>query len=122
MLIGQIPGMNSNGVYSITRPRCFGKSLNLSMLDAFFNIKYKGNTWFDGLEISKHPEYDSYKNAFPVISFSLNLGNPCDFVSRFNSMLTGVFDEFVHLRESPELDEYAKKSFEKYRSGEEICC
>ncbi len=121
MPIGQILSMNDLGVYSITRPRRFGKSLNLSMLDAFFNLEYKGNTWFDGLEISKHPEYDRYRNAFPVISFSLNLGNPRDFddfVNRFNSMLTGVFDEFVYLRESPELDEYTKESFEKYRSGE----
>ena len=41
-------------VFLFTRPRRFGKSLNLSMLDAFFNLKYKGNTWFDGLKISEH--------------------------------------------------------------------
>ena len=120
MLIGQILSLNSNGVYSITRPRCFGKSLNLSMLDAFFNIEYKGNTWFDGLEISKHPEYDRYRNAFPVISFSLNLGSPLsfeDFIEKFNSMLKDVFGKFTYLRESPKLDEYTKESFEVYRSG-----
>ncbi len=63
MPIGQILSMNDLGAYSITRPRRFGKSLNLSMLDAFFNIKYKGNTWFDGLEISKHHEFDSYTHG-----------------------------------------------------------
>ena len=42
-------------VYNFTRPRRFGKSLNLSMLDAFFNLKYpKDNKWFDGLKVSKH--------------------------------------------------------------------
>ena len=120
MLIGQILSQNSNGVYSITRPRRFGKSLNLSMLDAFFNIKYKGNTWFDGLEISKHPEYDRYKNAFPVISISLKLGNPRDFeyfIGRFNSMLKDVFKKFTYLRDSPKMDEEIKEDFNRYYSG-----
>ena len=117
MLIGQILSLNSNGVYSITRPRRFGKSLNLSMLDAFFNIKYKGNAWFDGLEISKHPEYDRYRNAFPVISFSLNLGSPLsfeDFIERFDSMLKDVFGKFTYLRESPKMDKETKEDFNRY--------
>ena len=43
--------------YLFLRPRRFGKSLNLSMLDAFFNIKYpKDNKWFDGLKISECEE------------------------------------------------------------------
>ena len=79
MLIGQILDQNDCGVFRYTRPRRFGKSLNLSMLDAFFNIKYKGNDWFDGLEISKHHEYDVYKNAFPVISIDLKSCSVKDF-------------------------------------------
>ena len=39
-------------VYLFTRPRRFGKSLNLSMLDAYFNERYAGNPWFDDLGIS----------------------------------------------------------------------
>ena len=38
-------------VYLFTRPRRFGKTLNLSMIDCFFNLKYEGNTWFDGLKV-----------------------------------------------------------------------
>ncbi|MCQ2071473.1 MAG: AAA family ATPase, partial [archaeon] len=57
MLIADILGNNPKGAYLFTRPRRFGKSLNLSMLDAFFNIRYKDrNTWFEGLEISEHHE------------------------------------------------------------------
>ncbi len=121
MLIGQILNLCPNGVFSITRPRRFGKSLNLSMLDAFFNIKYKGNTWFDGLEISKHPEYDRYKNAFPVISISLkfdDIKNYEDFIEMFNSKLFEVFDNFTYLRNSPNLNEDNIKMFDKYYSGE----
>ena len=71
LLIKDILDSDYNGVYLFTRPRRFGKTTNLSMLDAFFNIEYKGNTWFDGLDISEYPEYESYKNAFPVIRIDL---------------------------------------------------
>lgn len=71
MFIGRILDSNDCGVYLYARPRRFGKSLNLSMIDAFFNIKYKGNTWFDDLEISKHHEYDEYKNAFPLLHMDM---------------------------------------------------
>ncbi len=121
MLIGQILSQNDLGVYLYTRPRRFGKSLNLSMLDAFFNIKYKGNTWFDGLEISKHPEYDRYKNAFPVIHISLKFDdvvNFKDFINMFNSRLNDVFGEFKYLKESPEMDEGTRKLFDRYYTGE----
>lgn len=72
-LIKDILESNSFGVFLFTRPRRFGKTTNLSMLDAFFNIEYKGNTWFDGLEISNHPKFDVHRNRYPVIR--LNLGH-----------------------------------------------
>ena len=57
-------------VYQFTRPRRFGKSLNLSMLDAFFNLKYpKDNKWFDGLKVSECEECQKHRNAYPVINF-----------------------------------------------------
>lgn len=71
MLIADVLNAGDSNVYLFTRPRRFGKSTNLSMLDAFFNIVYRGNTWFDGLQISNHPEFDDYKNAFPVIYLNL---------------------------------------------------
>ncbi len=104
MLIGQILDQNTEeGVYLYTRPRRFGKSLNLSMLDAFFNIKYKGNTWFDGLEISKHPKYDCYKNAFPVIhiDFKNAVSYTMDgFLRRFNNLVLEAYKEHLYLLES----------------------
>ena len=67
LLIKDILSNKLSGSYLFIRPRRFGKSMNLSMLDAFFNIKYKGNNWFDELEISEHREYERYKNSYPVI-------------------------------------------------------
>lgn len=67
LLIKEILSNKLSGSYLFIRPRRFGKSMNLSMLDAFFNIKYKGNNWFDELEISEYREYERYKNSYPVI-------------------------------------------------------
>ena len=64
--------LNEHGLVNLfTRPRRFGKSLNMSMLKYFFEI---GNDQaiFEGLEISKDKELcDQYKGKFPVISVSL---------------------------------------------------
>lgn len=75
LLIKDILDQDDCGIYLFTRPRRFGKTTNITMLDAFFNVEYKGNTWFDGLEISKTHDYDGYKNAFPVIN--LDMKNLC---------------------------------------------
>ena len=83
MLIADILGDRSRNVYIYVRPRRFGKSTNLSMLDAFFNLKYEGNDCFDGLEISKHHEFDGHRNTHPVIRMNLK------------DILTDTFDNFV---------------------------
>lgn len=71
LLIKDLLDFDDRGVYLYTRPRRFGKTTNITMLDAFFNLQYKGNTWFDGLAISECSQYVSYKNRFPVISLNL---------------------------------------------------
>ncbi|MDO5861506.1 MAG: AAA family ATPase [Thermoplasmata archaeon] len=85
LLIKDILDMDDRGVYLFARPRRFGKTTNISMLDAFFNIEYKGNNWFDGLEISNHHEYDPYRNAFPVIHLD------------FQNTTATTFDMFLNM-------------------------
>ena len=58
-------------VHQFVRPRRFGKSTNLSMLDYYFDMRYAGNDWFDGLAISDLRPDDPEKNAYQVISLSL---------------------------------------------------
>ena len=91
LLIKDILDTNRCGVYLFTRPRRFGKTLNLSMLDAFFNIRYRGNAWFDGLEISKHPEYECYRNAFPVIRLDLKEAKSNDYEGFMDGIRSAVF-------------------------------
>ena len=107
LLIKDILEGGRRGVYLFTRPRRFGKTTNLSMLDAFFNIQYKGNTWFDGLEISKHPEFERYKNAFPVIHLDLNDTKAPDYNSFIDMMRTAVrnaYEAHAYLLKEPDVD------------------
>ncbi len=71
LLIKDMLDTNDRGIFLYTRPRRFGKTTNISMLDAFFNRQYEGNAWFDGLAISDYPEYSRYKNKHPVIYLNL---------------------------------------------------
>ena len=74
-LIDYILSNRGIAVFLFTRPRRFGKTLNISMMDAYLNRRYAGNTWFDGLRISELRPDDPEKNANPVIPLSfMNLG------------------------------------------------
>ncbi len=106
LLIADILGSNDCGIFLYTRPRGFGKTLNLSMLDAFFNEDYEDNTWFDGLAISEHPEFKEFKNGFPVVHLNLKSTASPDF-DGFQSALAGVvldaFRKHPEVMDSPEL-------------------
>lgn len=62
----------SDDVMLYTRPRRFGKTLNMSMLYYFFSNKEKGNAYlFDGLKVSKNKEILKCQNQYPVIFLTL---------------------------------------------------
>ena len=119
LLIKDIFDEDIGGIYLFTRPRRFGKTLNLSMIDAYFNINYRGNTWFDGLAISEHPELDGYKNSFPVIHMDLRNAKTGsnqtyeDFIEKIGVTLYGIFDRFRYLLDSDKTDDDKKALFEK---------
>lgn len=81
---------NDRGKYLYIRPRRFGKSTNISMLDAFFNIEYRGNTWFRGLAVSEREDLLRYKNAFPVVYLNLKDVVGVDGFDAFRSALVSV--------------------------------
>ena len=55
----------------ITRPRRFGKTLNMSMLDYFFSVNHAGRgDLFEGLEIWEDKKYRELQGTYPVISLS----------------------------------------------------
>ena len=59
-----------DSVTLITRPRRFGKTLNMSMLDYFFSNRYAGRSdLFEGLDIWKEEKFQQLQGSYPVIFF-----------------------------------------------------
>ena len=111
---------NRSKVYLFTRPRRFGKSLNLSMLDAFFNLRYKVNNWFDGLKISDFPEFEQYRNAYPVISLSMNELDHLDyneFISEFKYRIRDLYKGYRYLETSEKVDPADREDYQEIVSG-----
>ena len=81
----------------ITRPRCFGKTLNMSMLECFFSLKYKDRSdLFEGLNIWKEEKYRELQGTYPVIFLSfadVKQGNYKDAVKKLKSILAKLYDE-----------------------------
>ncbi len=101
-------------VFIFTRPRRFGKSLNLSMLDAFFNLEYKGNHWFDGLKINAHPESDRFRNNYPVVSFGMKFPDVEDydlFLAKVRGVLSRLFVNYSYLKDSDKVPENLRELF-----------
>lgn len=62
---------NKDAVTLITRPRRFGKTLNLSMMESFFSVEYEKRTnLFEGLQIWKDEKYQRIQGTYPVIFLS----------------------------------------------------
>ena len=62
---------SGDSVTLITRPRRFGKTLNMSMLDYFFSVNHAGRgDLFEGLEIWEEQKYRELQGTYPVISLS----------------------------------------------------
>ena len=86
-----------------TRPRRFGKTLNMSMLKYFFDVKNKeeNKKLFEGLNISKS-EYFEKQGEFPVISISFKNYNKNDWESGFKSIkstISDIYAKFEYLME-----------------------
>lgn len=107
---------NWGEVNVFTRPRRFGKSLNISMLKSFFEI---GNdpTLFKGLKIAEERELcEKYMGKFPVISISLKSVDGLNFQTALAALKTVIGNEakgFRFLLESPFLDEKDRISYER---------
>ncbi len=99
-----------------TRPRRFGKTLNMSMLKHFFEIG-SDSTLFHGLEISKEKEIcEQYMGKFPVISISLKNAESDTFEGAKAKIRFSICDEatrFLFLAQSDRLSEIDHKQYEK---------
>ena len=97
-----------------TRPRRFGKTLNISMLKYFFDVKNKDENrkLFEGLNISKS-EYFEKQGEFPVISISFKDYNKNDWESGFKSIKSTISDIYAKFEDLMEhLNKRELKKFE----------
>ncbi|MCR5726483.1 MAG: ATP-binding protein [Lachnospiraceae bacterium] len=70
-LIYELVEKTDNEVTLFTRPRRFGKTLMMSMMEYFFNIRKNSKPLFEGLEITKHKTFcKEYMNQYPVLFVS----------------------------------------------------
>ena len=93
----------------ITRPRRFGKTLNMSMLNCFFSNKYANRgDLFKGLSIWKEEKYQRIQGCFPVIFLSfadVKQTNYQDAVSKIKRIISTTFQQYKELFDSPKLTE-----------------
>ena len=105
------------------RPRRFGKSLNMSMINYYFNNSYDSKYLFDGLNISKcEDKYLMEMNKYPVISLSLKdckKGTYLEFISSFKIIISDLYNNYKYLLESSLIDEVEKDYFRRCLKREE---
>ncbi len=104
----------------ITRPRRFGKTLNMFMLKEFFDITKESNDIFSGLEISKDKEFcNNWMNKYPVIHISMNkLKSETfeGFLNRFNELALRQIEEHNYLLTSPNVLDSTKQTLEAIKN------
>ena len=107
--------INRAPVTLFTRPRRFGKTLNMSMIKYFFDVKNKeeNKKLFENLKIS-NSEYMSEQGKYPVIFISLkdlngNSWKEC--LKRLKLFIFDLYVEFEYIREK--MNEWDKRKFEK---------
>ena len=99
----------------ITRPRRFGKTLNISMVEQFFSIQYANRgDLFEGLSIWKEEKYRKLQGTYPVISISFANVKEKSYAKtkeRINQLISQIYANFDFLLDSPALTEHDKKYF-----------
>ncbi len=84
---------NNNEVTLFTRPRRFGKTLNMSMLESFFNIEKDSRGIFEGLNITAHEAFcDEWMNKYPVLFISFKDVEDLNFKGAYAMLETEIAD------------------------------
>lgn len=100
-LIIEIVSRPATEVFLFARPRRFGKSMNMSMLDAFFAMDIDGRGLFEGLKVMSDERCLELMNSHPVISLSLTGLDTCDyngFISDLKEIVSEACDRHSYLR------------------------
>lgn len=111
---------SGDDVTLIARPRRFGKTLNMSMLEQFFSVSYKNRgDLFEGLSIWKEKEYRELQGTYPVISLSFANVKEQNFESaryRIGRIIEDVYNKNIFLLQGDLLSEKEKEFYQSVRA------
>ncbi len=109
-----------DSVTLITRPRRFGKTLNMSMTEQFFSMDYAGRgDLFEGLFIWRKEKYRKLQGTYPVISLSFANVKEVNYVNtreRICQLLTNLYVKHSYLKESKVLTDTDRAFFDRILS------
>ncbi|MCD7744323.1 MAG: ATP-binding protein [Lachnospiraceae bacterium] len=119
---------NADQVTLITRPRRFGKTLTLNMVETFFSIRYQNRMdLFDGLFIAGEERFRAMQGTVPVINLSLANVKQGSYESMCRAMriqFARLFERHSYLLNSDKLSEYEKEKYKKIlaeKASDESC-
>lgn len=119
-LIAELLRNEATKVTLITRPRRFGKTLAMSMLADFFDIRRESRGYFSGLEIEQHKELcKDWMNQYPVLFLSLKDVDGTNFNNAFELLkfvLAQCCENHDYLLESNKISEQHKNLFNSVRN------
>lgn len=105
----------------ITRPRRFGKTLGMSMLENFFDIRKDSRKLFEGLEIAENQTLcDEWMNQYPTIFVSFRQVDGLDFTGAFDMLtmvIADLYNRHLYLLEGEHVTEFQKKAFTHLAHG-----
>ncbi|MCI9180222.1 MAG: AAA family ATPase, partial [Lachnospiraceae bacterium] len=106
---------SGDSVTLIARPRRFGKTLAMSMMEQFFSVKFAGRRdLFEGLSIWKDEKFRKLQGTYPVISLSfanVKEKNYPSAVQRLFQILTDLYNKHIFLLEGDLLTEEEKQYY-----------
>ena len=108
---------SGDDVTLITRPRRFGKTLNMSMVEQFFSVDYsEREDLFENLYIWSEEKYRNLQGTYPVISLSfanVKESNYSDTRKKICQMIVDLYTNHSFLRDNPALEEGDREFFER---------
>ena len=106
----------------ITRPRRFGKTLGMSMLESFFDIRKDSRKLFEGLEITKQQDLcEKWMNQYPTVFVSFRQVDGLNFDSAydmFTLVISDLYKRHLYLLNSDQISEYDKAIAEQLVLGD----
>ena len=113
---------NGDDVTLITRPRRFGKTLNMSMVEHFFSVDYANRgDLFDGLSIWQDEKYRNIQGTYPIISLSfarVKETNYTDTREKICEIIRNLYIKYSFIRESDVMTTADRNFFDKILADE----